>query len=250
MQIYLALLRRELETYFLSLTGYVVIAVSLLLLGFSFHDLLGRLNAEPTDAPVTELFYSTYYFWLILLLTSPVITMRLFALEKYSGTFETLMTAPIKEIQVVMAKYTGALVFYAATWLPLLGYALLVHQYASDADALSPGTLGSTYLGILLIGSVYMAAGCFASALTRSLMIAAMLSYGLGVALFLLSIRSLMGATLSGWSAKFFEYISMVEHMGQFARGLVDSRALVFYVTLTALFLFMTVKVLESRRWK
>ena len=71
-----------------------------------------KLQQEPTPMPVTELFYITPFFWLILLLSAPVITMRLFALEKYSGTFETLMTAPVSDLQVVLAKFTAAMVFY------------------------------------------------------------------------------------------------------------------------------------------
>ena len=96
MQAYLTLVRRELGGYMNSLTGYVIIASVLLLLGFSFTDMLVKLNATPTYVPLTELFYSSYYFWLILLLTAPIITMRSFALEKFSGTYETLMTVAAK----------------------------------------------------------------------------------------------------------------------------------------------------------
>src|SRR2546426_6580670 len=121
MRPYLTLVRRELGGFFVSLTGYVIIASVLLLLGFSFDDVLSKLQSSPTDAPLTELFYSTIYFWLILLLTAPVITMRSFAFEKWSGTFETLMTTPVSDLQVVLAKFTATLSFYILTWVPLLG---------------------------------------------------------------------------------------------------------------------------------
>src|SRR5690348_5789587 len=120
MQAYWTLTRRELSGYFLSLSGYVIISAALFLLGFSFVVLLVNLQQETTPLPLTEYFYITPFFWYILLLTTPVITMRLFALEKFSGTFETLMTAPVKDIQVVLAKFTAALVFYMVMWLPLL----------------------------------------------------------------------------------------------------------------------------------
>src|ERR1041385_9312839 len=118
MHAYWTLVRRELSGYFLSMTGYIIIAAALLLLGFSFVDLLKQLQHDPTSMPVTELFYSTWYFWLILLLTTPVITMRLFALEKFSGTFETLMTSPVSDLQVVLATFTAALPFYPGLWRP------------------------------------------------------------------------------------------------------------------------------------
>src|SRR6185503_14896897 len=88
MQAYLTLTRRELGSYFLSMTGYVILAAAMFLLGLSFVVLLINLQQEPTPMPITELFYITPFFWILLLLATPVITMRLFALEKFSGTFE------------------------------------------------------------------------------------------------------------------------------------------------------------------
>ena len=116
MKIYLTLLRRELAAFFFSLTGYVIIAAVTLLVGLSFVVLLTNLGNDPFTVPVTEMFYSTFFFWLILLLATPVITMRLFALEKSSGTFETLMTTPVSDVQVVAAKFAAAVVFYIKFW--------------------------------------------------------------------------------------------------------------------------------------
>jgi ABC-2 type transport system permease protein len=111
MRAYWTLVRRELAGFFLSLGGYIIIAAALFLMGLSFVVILVKLQ-KPTPMPVTELFYETPFFWLILLLTTPVITMRLFALEKFSGTFETLMTTPVSDFQVVAAKFTAALLSY------------------------------------------------------------------------------------------------------------------------------------------
>ena len=250
MQAYLALTRRELGGYLGSITGYVLIATVLLLLGLSFTDMLAKLNAEPTDAPITEQFFVTVYYWLILLLTTPIMTMRTFAQEKFSGTYETLMTAPVKDAQVVLAKFTGAFLFYAITWLPLLAYLLLVRRYSSDPAVLNPAGLLTTLLGILLVGSLYISLGCFASALSRNQIVAAMISYALGLGLFLLSMRALMAAPGKGWSAQFFQYISMTEHLEEFAGGVIDTRHLVFYLSLTGFFLFLTLRAVESRRWR
>lgn len=250
MQAYLSLVRRELGGYFASLTGYLIIGAVLFLIGFSFTELLERLNQEPMFVPVTELFYQSWFFWLILLLASPLITMRSFALERSSGTFETLMTTPVSDTQVVLAKFTSALVFHLLLWLPLLACVLVVRYYSNDTSAFGVGVLVSTYLGILLVGGLYMAMGCFASALTRSQMIAAMLAFVFGVALFLTSFRSLFGPPQTGWSVDVFTYVSMIEHMQDFVRGVVDTRYVVFYLSLTSFFLYLTLKVVESRHWK
>jgi len=250
MQAYLTLVHRELGMFFNSITGYAVIASVLLLLGWSFVDMLDKLNGVPTAAPLTELFYSTLYFWLILLLTAPVITMRSFAAERSSGTYETLMTAPVSDLQVVLAKYTGTLVFYGLTWLPLLLCLLVVRGFSGNQILFDLRTAASTYLGIALIGSLYIAMGIFASALTRSQVLAAMNAFALGLTVFLLGLRHLMPAPADSWSGPVFAYIAMSEHMELFARGVVDSRPVVYYVSLTVFFLYLTLKVVESRRWK
>jgi ABC-2 type transport system permease protein len=250
MQSYLTLVRRELGSYFVSLTGYVIIASVLLLLGLSFNDVLFKLQSSPTDAPLTELFYSTIYFWWILVLSAPVITMRSFAFEKWSGTFETLMTTPVSDLQVVLAKFTGTLAFYILTWLPLLGCIAVVRYYTNEPTVFDPWTMAGTFVGIALIGCLYMSLGCFASALTRSQIVAAMNSFVLGFGLILLSLRSRAPMPSSDWTTKAFSYISITQHMEDFARGILDTRHVVFYLSLTAFFLFLTLKVVESRRWK
>lgn len=251
MQVFLTLVRRELGSHFLSLAGYVIIATVLLLLGFSFVDILTKLNGTPMESPITEVFYVTLYFWIILLLITPVITMRTFALERFSGTFETLMTAPVSDLQVVLAKFAGSLIFYTLAWVPLLGCLLVLQRFVQNASAaIDPMTLLSTYLGIVLIGGLYLSMGCFASSLTKSQLIAAAVSYGLGLTQFLLSMRSLVPFEASTWEADFFAHISMTEHMQDFARGVVRLSSVTYYLTLTAFFLFLTWKVIEGRRWK
>src|SRR5688572_28834918 len=218
MQPFLTLVRRELAGHFVSITGYVIIATILLLLGFSFMDILAKLNGAPVDRPITEIFYVTLYFWIILLLTTPVITMRTFALEKFTGTFETLMTTPVSDLSVVLGKFFGSLIFYTIAWLPLLAYMLILQRYIRNpAGALDVFTVLCTYSGIVLIGGLYIAMGCFASALTRSQLIASALSYGFGLTLFLLSMRSLVPFEAVGWEADVFSHISMTEHMQDFA---------------------------------
>jgi ABC-2 type transport system permease protein len=250
MRAYLTLVRREVGSTFASLTGYVIISAVVFLIGFSFVQLLEELNREATDMPITELFYQTYYFWLILLLASPVITMRTFALEKASGTYETLTTTPISDLQIVLAKFTGALLFHLFIWLPLLACILIVRHYADDHSVFSVGMVFSTYLGIVLVGALYLSMGCFASALTRSQIIAVMISFVFGIAFFILSYRSLFSVAPTSRLGSALSYVSMIEHMQEFVRGVLDTRHVVFYLSLITFFLFLTHKVVESRRWK
>lgn len=250
MQSWLTLTRRELAGYFLSLTGYVIIAAAVFLVGFSFVVLMMKLQQDPTPMPITEMFYITQFFWLVLLLSAPAITMRLFALEKYSGTYETLMTTPVSDLQVVMSKFTAAMIFYLVMWLPLIGCILIVRQYTGEPGAFDVGTLVGTYIGILLLGGVYVSIGCFASSLTRSQVTAAMVSLVLGASLFFAGFLGDQIPGISSWQAEVFNSFALFEQMHDFARGIVDTRPVVLLTSLTVLFLFLTLRVVESRRWK
>lgn len=250
MRAYCTLTRRELAGFFLSLTGYVIIAAAAFLVGFSFCLLISESQGgPPLTAPVTEIFYATAYFWLILLLAVPVITMRLFAQEKFSGTYETLMTTPVSDFQVVAAKFTGAIVFYMVMWLPLLGCLLILQHYTSGQGAFDAGAVGCTFLGILLIGCLFISLGCFASALTRSQTTAAMISVFFSMSLFMSSWLS-DKLPSSGWKSQVLSLFALRDQMSEFVRGVVDTRTVVFYASLTAFILFLTLRVIECRRWK
>jgi ABC-2 type transport system permease protein len=250
MRAYLLLVRRELGTYFYSWTGYVVMAAVLFVIGLTFSSIIQALNTEPLTMSLSELFYESISFWLVLMVATPVITMRLFAQEKQSGTFETLMTAPVNETQVVLAKFTGALVFYCLMWLPLLGLTWVMRHYLREPAALDTGALGGAFLGIILLGMLYVSIGCLASALTKSQMIAAMLSFMVGLGIFLCGYLAYAVPPQFGWSHALLSQMNLNQHMGDFARGVVDTRAVVFYLTGTFLFLFLTLRAVESRRWK
>jgi ABC-2 type transport system permease protein len=150
----------------------------------------------------------------------------------------------------VLAKFTGALLFYLITWLPLLGCIFIVRYYSNDPTALDPGSIGSTYLGLFLIGCLYISLGIFASSVTRSQMIAVIFGIALGFALFMLSFLSTAVEAQSGWEAQIIAHLALREHMRDFAAGVVDSRPVVLYLTLTVFFLFLSWKTVESRRWK
>jgi len=249
MQAYFTLTRRELSSFFVSFMGYAVIAATVFLLGLCMISLIEKLQGDPASITVTECFFG-FYFWLILLFSAPVITMRLFSLEKYSGTFETLMTTPVSDWQVVMAKFTAALFFFVVTWLPLAGCILILGYATNNPALIDYNVLGSTYLGIFLLGCLYMSLGCFASAMTSSQIIAAMTSFALGLGLFILSFIVDQFPIQKTWITETLSYMSMYNHMTDFSRGVIDTRYIVFYLSLTGFFLFLTYRVVESRRWK
>lgn len=250
MRAYFTLLRRELGAYFVSFTGYLIIGLALLTMGMSLAGIIRQIAGISTPLPLSELFFITQQFWTIQLLTAPIITMRLFALEKSTGTFETLMTAPVSDLQVVLAKFSAALAFYLVMWLPFLGTMFLLRRYSNDPAAVDAGAMACTYLGIALLGCFLMSFGCLASAMTRNQIVAAMTTFVFVMGFFILSSLSESLAAAGTWVATLLRQLSLVDHMQEFAVGIVDSRWVTFYVSSTVLFLFLTHRVVESRRWK
>ena len=248
MSLFWTLLRRELGTFFLSLTGYVIIAAVTLLIGSSFVMLMHNMESKPFLMPVTQLFFNSLMYWLIVILVTPVITMRLFALEKASGTFETLMTTQVTDLQVVVAKFLGAVIFYLIAWLPTLLCLLIIQRYTNQPK-LDASMIGSLFLGVFLSGSLFLAIGCLASALTRSQMVAAMVSLAVGILLFIMAYMAQLPAASSAPANVLF-YFNLFEQMKDFTRGVLDTQVVIFYVSATFLFLFLTLRVVESRRWR
>ncbi|MGO8836069.1 MAG: ABC transporter permease [Limisphaerales bacterium] len=250
MRIFLTLTRRELAAFFCSITGYVIIAAVTLLIGLSFVMLMRNLGSDPFSMPVTELFFNSFLFWVIVILSTPVITMRLFALEKASGTYETLMTTPVGDLEMVAAKFIAAVIFYLVMWLPTLACLFIVRSFTNQTSALDGGTLGGMYLGIFLSGCLFLALGCFASSLTRSQVVAAVISMAIGVILFIVAFLAQVAPAAQQWPTQVLLYFNLFKQMDDFTRGVVDTRTVVFYVSLTFFFLFLTLRVVESRRWK
>ena len=250
MSVFCALVRRELSAFFQGPTGFIIIAAVMFLIGLGFLVVLSGLNGEATPMPVTQVFYGTYFFWVILLLIAPVITMRSFAMERASGTYESLMTAPVGDWQVVLSKFAGALIFYMILWVPLLICSVVVRFYVGESAVLGLGTMFTSALGILMVGCLYMSIGCFASALTRNQAVAAVSGFALGAALFFTGFFSYFAGDRTDWLSQLARHISLANHMESFTRGVIDLGAIVFFLSLTGLFLYLTHKVVESRRWK
>ena len=251
MRVFWTLFRRELGSFFCSLSGYVIIATVTFLTGASFAMLIRNLGGHPFLMPVTELFFNSLLFWIIVALVTPVITMRLFALEKAAGTFETLMTTPVGDLSVVAAKFGAALFFYMVMWTPTLAGLFIVGHFTNETSALDPGTVEGTCVGIFLSGALFISLGGFASSLTRNQVVAAMLSLAAGVILIIAAyLAQIIPADASWQTQMLLNYLNLFQQMEDFTRGAVDTRTVVFYASLTLLFLFLTLRSVESRRWK
>jgi ABC-2 type transport system permease protein len=180
----------------------------------------------------------------------PLITMRTYADEFRMGTIETLTTAPVADWQVVLSKFLGALVFYVILWLPSLLYFVSFTQITGKQAALAAGAFGGSYLLLLLIGAFYVALGCLASALTNEQINAAVMTF---VAIFGFFVTGLLGFILNSPSQAVrdvISYFSAVEHMTDFSKGMVDSRPIVWYLSMTVLVLFINLQVFQYRKWK
>ncbi len=249
MRLLLTLWRRELLAYFFSPMAYVVMLLFLVLMGLSFWTLITILAEGPSSAGVMRvLFGESLFFWLAMLLVTPVITMRLFAEEKRLGTIETLMTAPVDDVHIVLSKYLGALTFFIVIWIPTIVYPVLLARLNPHDAPVDWGGMAATYVGVGCVGALYLAVGLFASAITRNQAVAAMTSFSLVCGLFFAGFIPYF-ARSPGWQ-EFGRYISSVIHMMEFSRGVVDTRPMVFHLLCALFMLFVTVKVVESRKWR
>jgi ABC-2 type transport system permease protein len=242
----LATLSRELRAYFFSPLAYMIMALFMLFNGAVFSLIISYLSdprAEASATPLKFFFGGTLFFWFVLPIITTVLTMRLLAEERRSGTIETLMTAPVSETQVVLGKYLSALVFYIILWLPSLIYVLIVAR----SGTLDWGPVASGYLGVLGIGALYLALGTFASSLTKNQLLSALLTLVLTVLLF--SVGFLEGLVNNPGFKEMLAYLNLPLHMEDFAKGIVDSRRLVYYFSAVVLFLFLSSRALAAKKW-
>jgi len=231
--------RRELTSYFYSPIAYVAMAVFLLACSFTFWD-----DFQPGEiAGMRNLFN-----WMVWLLVSivPLLSMGLLAQEWATGTIESLMTAPVVETDVVMGKFLGSFAFFLVMLAPTLIYVAVLAIYANPRMDFGP--IGSGYLGIVLVGGLFISIGLFCSSLTRSQIVAAVAT---AAVLFAITIVPwwASGKLLSPVWTKVLNQ-TVFKRYTDFSRGIIDSGHLAFFILSTAVFLFLTTKVLESRRWK
>ena len=247
MQNLIALTLRELRAFWFSPVAYVVGALFLVLQGFVFWLLASVLNDPASQASfsIGQAFFGPTFFYLTsVLITVPFLTMRTFSEEKRTGSIELLLTAPVSDMEVVLAKFLGAWIAYILLWLMTIGYFLYLRTMVSFDWA--PVLTG--YLGTWLLGGVFIAIGILTSSLTRNQVIAAAFSFVL--LLLLCSIGMLEFFFRDPEAAKLVRYVSLLNHLEDFSKGLLDTRPIIYYLSLTAIALFFTGRVLNSPRWR
>jgi len=247
--------KKEMRLYFSSPVAWVIMTIFLFIAGYFFYSIfafytlasmqsamnpqMGR-DLNVTDSVLRPLFSNMS---VILLLLMPLITMRLFAEERRSGTIELLLTYPVRDGAVLVAKYLAALALYVL----MLGLTLLYPGIVVYFTRVEWGPLLTGYLGLFLMGATFLAVGIFASSLTENQIVASITTFG--VLLFLWVV---------GWSAEYvggswgrvLSHLSLLDHFDTFARGVLDTKDVIYYVNVTIVALFLTLRSLEARRWK
>jgi len=227
--------RRELRSYFNSPVAYVVIVVFLAIVGWYFSSNLFLINTASMRV-VFELVPLVFLFFV------PAVTMRLLAEEKKSGTLELLTTKPVRDAEIVLGKFLAAWSLLAATLAPTLVY-LITLMFLGSPD-LGPVIAG--YIGLLLTGGVYIAIGIFASGLTENQIVAFLVGLLIVLALFLadkvlIYMPSVIAPTI--------EYMGIDYHFGSIARGVIDSRDIIYFGSVMGFALMLATASLERRKW-
>lgn len=247
--------KKEMKSYFYSPIAYVVLTIFLALTGylfftnFAFFALVSRQAVQNpqlmrqlsvTDSVFTPLLGN---MGIILLLMIPLLTMRLFAEEKKQGTMELLFTYPLRDSEILMGKFLACLAVYAIMLALTALYPLLMALFGQP----DVGPILTGYLGLLLLGASFIAMGLLASSLTQNQIVAAVITFGVLLIIWVIGWAS----TYLGPSAgKILSHISLIEHLNNFSRGLINTKDLVYYLNFSAVCLFLTLRALESHRWK
>jgi len=250
-----AICKREIKSYFYSPIAYVVIVMFGVIAGWffftsmSFYSLLSfqsmqnpyiRYQLNLTEMVIRPMFGNIS---IIMLLMLPVVTMRLFSEEKKTGTIELLLTYPVSDLQALLGKYIAALCVFLVMLLFTIVYAFLMAWFGNPES----GPLITAYIGLLLMGASFIALGLFASSLTENQIVAAIIAFG---ALLLFWVVGWAASITHGTLADLLRFMSITDHFDNFAKGVLDTSDLVYYATFIIFFLFLTLRVLDSKRWR
>ena len=232
-----AIFWKETKTYFTSPMAYIIAGVFLAITGYLFVQSISTTFPEASIRGWLE--PSTTIFVLL----SPALTMRLLAEEQKLGTLELLMTSPIRDYEIVLGKFFAVLAILLATLSLTMFYTLMLVWFG-DPDI---GPLLCGYLGIILFGASTLAVGMLASSLTSNQVVAAVVSFGF---LLLMVLTNQAADITSGLAAQILEGFSLTGHFEDFSRGILDTNNIVYYFSVIATFLFLTIRNIESRRWR
>ena len=228
---------KETKLYFGTPAAYIV--------GAMFLGLTGVFFVSDVTSPFAEAGVRGIVDWasFFVIFLAPLLTMRLLAEEQKLGTLELLLTSPVRDWEVVLGKYIASFLILAAILAVTLYYVVLLYSFG-DPDT---GPVLSGYLGLLLYGAAALAIGLLGSSLSSNQIVAAVVGIAI---LLMLSFVNLIAEIVTGVASEVFNGMSMNEHIVDFSRGVIDTSSLVFFLSLTAVFLFLTIRSLETRRWR
>ncbi|HMJ16403.1 MAG TPA: ABC transporter permease [Polyangiaceae bacterium] len=239
----LAIAKREFRSYFDAPLAYVVICISFLALGLMFF--LFRGGFWQADQASLQTMFDYVPFGLSALVV-PVITMRLLAEEKRSGTLEMLITLPVRDSDVILGKYLGALGLVLVLVLATLIYPVAMFRFPWSLGPLDMGPVVSGYVGLILFSMASVAIGLLISSLTDSQAVAFFITF---FVLLVLWFAGSVAQDLEGWWGNALSYLSFQTRLGGFMRGLIDTRDLIFFISVTGLALVVAFRALERRKW-
>ena len=232
----LAIYKREMRGYFITPLGYVFLGVYLLLSGLVFcFTTLYEMTSDVTG------YFSTMLFAFIILL--PLLTMKLFTEEKKQRTEQLLLTSPVSVFGIVMGKYLAAITVFGATFVVNSFNFVLLFKYGSP----NMTSIFMNILGLFLLGAAFIAIGVFLSSLTENQLIAAVAAMGVNAAMLLISL--LAGSVESTFWRTVLKWFSVIDRFTPFVNQMLDVSAIVYYISLAAIAIFITTRVIEKRRW-
>jgi ABC-2 type transport system permease protein len=241
----IAVYRREIAGLFFGPLAWLLLALAFFLNGYLFVLYLKSTGGD-VDVSVRLALGESWVFWALMVLLPPLLTMRMISEESRTGLLEFLLTAPVSDAAVVMGKFLAAATFLAVMWASIVVYALALARLGIAPD---PGVLLGGWVGALLVSGLFCAIGLFASSLTSTPVLSAFAAVLVNLAIVISPTLARMAD--QRWLRNVIERIDVLDHhKNAFMLGVLDSSYVVFFVAWTGLFLFMTVRMLEARRWR
>lgn len=248
-----AIAQRELNAYFASPIGYVLIGFFALLFGWFYYvplayflqqsSQMGMNPTQPMNINQMLIGPTLMNTTVVMLFLFPLITMRTYSEEKRSGTIELLLTSPVRDVEIILGKFLGAMLLYAAMLAVTVIHMAILFIYGQPEWR----PIATGYLGLLLMGGCFLSLGLFISSLTKNQIVAAMATFATFLMLWVINwISQFVGPT----TQTVLQYLSLTDHFDDFAKGVIDTKHLIYYVSFIAFGLFLTAKSVDSERWR
>jgi gliding motility-associated transport system permease protein len=250
----LAIAQKELRSYFASPIAYIVIGMWALLYGYFYASLLAYFvrqsmqmsqfgGAQPVNINEQMIRLLFQNVTILVLFLMPGITMRTYSEEKRSGTIELLLTSPVTDMQIILGKFFGAMALYAAMLAVTLIHIGILFIYGNPEWK----PIATTYLGLLLFGGCFISVGLLISSLTKNQIVAFTASFGVFL---LLWIIDWMGTFAGPTVSSLLTYLSVIGHLEDFTKGVLDTTHLIYYLSFIGFGLFLTAKSVDTERWR